>query len=244
METLFYYRHNVKQPQIETPFHYMNYHEITAVFDGVLEYTIDGVPFPVKKGDIIYVKKGAFRYRKPVENTDYISLNFFSEQTYAFPTFFENGLTEIVRPLLRSMDAIYQYTHNLEDERFSLLLSCILKQLDTQLKAEKEHPLVFKIKNFIKNNLSEKITLESISAYTFFSAVHCENVFKKETGNSIIDYVLRERINMAKTLITEGSLSLTKISEWVGFSDYNYFSRIFKKRTGVSPLVYKKSVSC
>ena len=60
---------------------------------------------------------------------------------------------------------------------------------------------------------------------------------------SIIEYVLKERIAMAKSLLMEGSLPLTKISEMVGFSDYNYFSRTFKKQTGYTPLAYKKNAS-
>lgn len=243
METLIYYRHNVKQPQGAIAFHYMNFHEITAVFDGSLEYTVDGKTHLLEKGDVIYIRKGASRERKPIESTDYVSLNFFSDQIYDFPTVFKNGLSEIIRPILRTVDAIHEYTTNLEDERYYLLFRCIIKQLETQLRVEKEHPLVFQIKSYIKKNLSEKITLASISEHTFFSPVHCENVFKRETGYSIIDYVLNERIRAAKTLLTEGSLSLTKISELVGFSDYNYFSRVFKQRTGVSPKAYSAKIA-
>lgn len=243
METLIYYRHNVKQSQGAIAFHYMNFHEITAVLDGSLEYTVDGTTYLLKKGDVIYIRKGASRERKPIENTDYVSLNFFSDQNYDFPVVFKNGLSEIIRPILRTMDAIHEYTGNLEDERYYLLFRCIIKQLETQLRVEKEHPLVFQIKSYIKKNLSKKITLASISEHTFFSPVHCENVFKRETGHSIIDYVLNERIRAAKILLTEGSLSLIKISEQVGFTDYNYFSRVFKQRTGVSPKAYSAKVA-
>lgn len=243
MEKLIYYRHNVKQAEGEISFHYMNYHEITAVFDGSLEYTVGGVTYPLERGDVIFVRRGASRERRPIENADYVSLNFFSDERYDFPVVFKNGLSEIIRPILRTMDAIHEYTAGVDDERFYLLLRCIIKQLETQLRVEREHPLVFQIKSYIKKNLSEKITLAKISESTFFSPIHCENVFKRETGQSIIDYVLNERIRMAKVLLTEGSLSLTKISQTVGFSDYNYFSRVFKQRTGVSPKAYSARVS-
>lgn len=238
MERLLYYRHNLKQSQEAISLHYMNCHEITAVFDGTLQYTVDGTTYFLEKGDIIYVRKGASRERDPIENAEYVSLNFHSDKTYDFPIVFKNGLTEIVRPMLRTIDAIHEYTNKLDDERFYLLLRCIIKQLETQLEVKNEHPLVFQIKSYITKNLSQKITLSSISENTFFSPIHCENVFKKETGYSIIDYVINERIRVAKALLSEGSLSLTEISELVGFSDYNYFSRVFKKRTGLSPKEY------
>ena len=243
MIKLFYYRHNIKQNQIPIPLQLINFRELTIVLDGQVEYTIDGNSYCLTSGDIIYLKNGTQRRRKEITGTDYISLNFISDEIFDFPILLKNGLSEIVRPILQAIDNIYQYTNNLEDERFSLLLTCLIKQLETQLKVEKEHPLVLKIKNYIKNNISEKITLASISEYTFFSAVHCETVFKQKTGVSIIEYVLKERIALAKTLLMEGSFPLTKISELVGFFDYNYFSRVFKKKTGYTPLAYKKSAS-
>ena len=243
MIKLFYYRHNVKHNEPPMPLQRINFKELTVVFEGQLEYMIDGIPYCLNAGDIIYLKNENCRQRKAIICTDYISLNFISDETFDFPTVFKNGVSEIVRPILQAMDNIYQYTNNLDDERFSLLLTCLIKQLETQLKVEKEHPLVLKIKNYIKSNLSEKITLANISEYTFFSAVYCEMVFKQKTGLSIIEYTLKERITLAKTLLMEGSLPLTKISEKVGFSDYNYFSRMFKKKTGYTPLTYKKNAS-
>ena len=119
-------------------------------------------------------------------------------------------------------------------------LDYIVKQLETPLKAEKEHPLVVDIKKYVRNHISEKITLVSICNHIFFSPVYCENIFKRETGTSIIDYALGEKIKIAKTLLIEGTTSLTKVAELIGFADYNYFSRLFKKKVGISPLAYKK----
>ena len=241
METLLYYRHNVKIPHPEIPFHYATYDEITAVFSGQLEYSIDGVEFTANAGDVIFIKKGSSRARKPIECTNYVSLNFSHEQDLSFPPLIEQGLTDIIRLFISSMDAIFEFTHDLKDERFTLLLQCVIKQLEKQIKAEKEPHLVAEIKKYIKNHLTDKLTLESICSCVFFSPTYCENVFKKETSFSIIDYALNEKIKMAKTLLIEGSFSLKKISEQLGFQDYNYFSRLFKKRVGLSPLSFKKS---
>jgi AraC-like DNA-binding protein len=240
---LFYYRHNTYQKQEEMPLNQISFHEITIVLDGKLEYTVDDTPYSVEKGDIIYLKKGSIRRRKPIENSNYVSLNFYSDEVFDFPVLFKDGASDILRSLLRALDGIYQYTANLKDERFPILLQSVVLQLKAQLKAEREHPLVSQIKRFVKNNLDKKLNLETIGGSTFFSPIYCEKVFKKETGKSIIDYILDERIAMSKTLLREGSFPLAKIAEIVGFSDYNYFSRTFKKRTGYTPTQYKKSIS-
>ena len=65
-------------------------------------------------------------------------------------------------------------------------------------------------------------------------------VFKKETGRSIIDFLIEERISESKKLLAEDSIPLATISELVGFDDYNYFSRVFKKRAGCTPSEYRK----
>ena len=64
-------------------------------------------------------------------------------------------------------------------------------------------------------------------------------MFKKEVGRSIVDYALDRRIDEAKRLLLEGTMPLQQIAEYVGFTDYNYFSRVFKKRSGYSPTDYR-----
>ena len=64
--------------------------------------------------------------------------------------------------------------------------------------------------------------------------------FKKEMGKSIINYLIDVRISEARNLISGSALPLSAISEKVGFEDYNYFSRIFKKRVGYTPRQYRR----
>jgi two-component system response regulator YesN len=97
--------------------------------------------------------------------------------------------------------------------------------------------------HYLHSNFSKKVTLNDIGKLTFFSPNYCENIFKRETGRSVIDYLLEIRMEEAKKLLAEGVLSLGDVSETVGFEDYNYFSRVFKKRTGYTPSEYKKLIS-
>ena len=70
--------------------------------------------------------------------------------------------------------------------------------------------------------MHERISLDDIGKAMFFSPTYCSAVFRRETGKSIINYILDEKVNEAKKLILEG-VALTQVAEQVGFNDYNYF---------------------
>ena len=57
-----------------------------------------------------------------------------------------------------------------------------------------------------------------------------------------MSYIARQRMERAKQYICQGDISLTEISFLVGYDDYNYFSRVFKKMVGISPREYKASM--
>lgn len=120
-----------------------------------------------------------------------------------------------------------------------LLLQCIVMQIKQSMTMKKLSPLTIKIRDYIQANVEGKITLESVSKAVFFSPVYCSALFKKEMGKGIIEYVIDEKIRKAKNYIIEG-VRLKDIAELVGFTDYNYFCRIFKKRVNYTPAQYRK----
>lgn len=241
MIELVYFRHNVMCSQTKLNKHTMSYNEITIVINGELNYVINGESVSVTSGDVIYVKRGSVRQREEVKQAEYISFNFFSDIDCNLPLLLKGGTNDVLYQIISTFLSIYKYTSNLKDERFSLLLSCLIKQLEVQRILQAEPPLVNEIKNFIRLNLDKKITLLDISNHTHYSVSHCEMLFHKTTGLSITAYLIKKRIEKSKLLLIERSLTLPEIADSVGFSDYNYFSRTFKKETGVSPLAYRNS---
>lgn len=241
MIELIYYRHNNKLPQAEITKNRISFNELTFVLKGQLDYTINGKKTPLSSGDVIFVKSGSVRYREKVENTEYVSFNFLSDQDLDLLDVLKGGTSEVIYQIISVFDSIYKYTTNLLDERFSLLLSCLIKQLKIQRKVLLKPTLVNEIENYIRLNLDKKINLSDISEHTHYSISHCEMVFNKWTGLSITAYLIKKRIEKAKSLLTERTLTLNQVAESVGFSDYNFFSRTFKKETGISPLVYRNT---
>ena len=115
-----------------------------------------------------------------------------------------------------------------------------MEEVRYQVKLKKENELVKRIKKYVHEHLSEKITLTDISQNAFFSIPYVEKVFKEETGTSVVRYLIDQRVLLAKTLLLDATSELKTIAEKCGFSDYNFFSRTFTKTVGCSPLAYRK----
>ncbi|HAH63763.1 MAG TPA: hypothetical protein DCL73_16880 [Treponema sp.] len=117
----------------------------------------------------------------------------------------------------------------------------------TKIVAECKHkqqrhcsPEINKCINYIEQNLHSKITLKDISGQLHISISQISRKFKDETGESIVDFCNRQRIIEACRLLEYSEKSLLDISTTLAFSSQSYFSALFKKYTGKSPLGYKR----
>lgn len=96
------------------------------------------------------------------------------------------------------------------------------------------------ILKYIEGNFTDKITVQKLAEISHVSIYHFCRLFKKITGKTLIEYVNELRINKAILLLRNEDLNITEIALNCGFSDANYFSRIFKKYKGISPSEYQK----
>ena len=94
---------------------------------------------------------------------------------------------------------------------------------------------------YIEKNFQENINLNKISNYVSLSKNYFCNIFKKETGVTIWDYLIRIRMEEARKMLLETSMKTYEISEKVGYDDPSYFGRLFKKYTGFTPVEYRDS---
>lgn len=94
---------------------------------------------------------------------------------------------------------------------------------------------------FLTNHYAEKLTLKRISVEMGLSESYMCRIFKENTGFTILGYINEIRCERAADLISNG-MPLNEVYTCLGFMDYNYFSRMFRKKIGVSPAHYKKSL--
>lgn len=101
--------------------------------------------------------------------------------------------------------------------------------------------LIKAAKEYIDSRLSEDITIEALCAELKIGRTKLYEIFKEELNTGISKYILKRRMHRAKKLIKTTDLPITEIASSVGFSDYNYFGKVFKKNYGRSPKSYRKS---
>lgn len=100
--------------------------------------------------------------------------------------------------------------------------------------AASHNPLAYVI-GYIKSNLNEKISIESLSNKACMSKATFYRLFKRELGISPNDFILTEKMKKAKEMLLKPGIKIASISYELGFSDANYFIRTFKKVVGMTP---------
>jgi two-component system response regulator YesN len=93
---------------------------------------------------------------------------------------------------------------------------------------------------FMDENLGKKLTLKALSWTFSLSSVYFSGLFRKEIGVCFSKYILQLRINKAKVLLKETSLSVKEVSYAVGYRCVSNFDHDFKRLVGLSPLEYRK----
>ncbi|MBZ4664854.1 helix-turn-helix domain-containing protein [Mahella sp.] len=125
-------------------------------------------------------------------------------------------------------------------DEFKNILLLLIDDINAN-KSEKCSIYVKYIKTFVNNNYNTKVSLTKISQDLHISRNYLSYIFKKETGESFIDYVEKFRINKAKELMKTENLMIYEIAEKVGYFDSAHFSKSFKKLTGKTPSEYMRS---
>ena len=95
---------------------------------------------------------------------------------------------------------------------------------------------------YLEQRLDQTLTIEQICRDNLIGRAKLESLFAAETGGGVLDCFNRMKIDSARRLIREGRLNITEISSRLGFSSVHYFSRRFKKLTGMTPTEYARSV--
>ena len=131
-------------------------------------------------------------------------------------------------------------------DRFEDLCVWIVGALDTfmdtvyQIRQVKNAKLIGEATAYIRAHYGEPLTLEGVAQKVFVSPFYLSHLFKEELDLTFVEYLTRVRIEEAKRLLAESNLSVLGVAEKVGYEDGSYFSKVFRKVTGLTPKLYRR----
>lgn len=115
-------------------------------------------------------------------------------------------------------------------------------QLKTSTTKKDQQSLVNNIIYYIENHHNEDISLEILSDKLYISSTYISKVFKQETGDSPINYLIKVQLNRAKQLLENQHVTVKEAAEIVGYQDAYHFSKSFKKYYGKSTSEFVKKI--
>ena len=96
------------------------------------------------------------------------------------------------------------------------------------------------VKNYIYQHYEEDLNLEMLAEKVYLSSGYLSFIFKKETGMTILEYITNERVTMAAELLVETNFPIVTVADSVGYGNYSYFTKIFKRYMGDNPKTYRQ----
>ncbi len=130
-------------------------------------------------------------------------------------------------------------------EQLCLWLSKTANSLMDKIFRYREAPhaaIIRRCTEYIEKNYQEPITLQSMSNVIYLSQAYISRIFRKETGYSFTDFLNRMRVERSKELLRSQSIRIADIAAAVGFEDQSYFTKVFKRHTGITPGHYRERI--
>lgn len=240
-------------------------HDFTSLFyilSGNCTYLINDELYPVRKGDIIVCNPGVMHGKTTNLGEDVLEfqVGFSNIHLDGLPKDFliPPDVNPVIRMSKHEQDFIKCCSDILaEQEKHEAgtrimikvlamkLLVTFLQGTVSDISEESEGTFNFEsyekvsivntIVSHINENYMKNISLNKISRNTFLSPVYISKIFREETGESPINYLIKVRLAKASDLLKDSSMSIKGVSKSVGYDDAYHFSKLFKKYYGVSP---------
>lgn len=148
---------------------------------------------------------------------------------------------------IRSIDALCEkqpegYQLALKGFLFQLLFLLISHQKNRDSASKTDTKSLEKIKlilKYVEDHYQEPISIEDMAKLTYYSKSHFMKFFKTHMGSGFTEYLNTYRLSIAARLLTASSLSVLEISSAVGFDNLSYFTRLFKRKFGMPPRLYR-----
>ncbi len=250
-------------------YHDHDFTELAYILSGKGKYLVEGEEFDVDAGDLVICNPGV-KHTHIISNPKEPTIEFISGFTdFHFKNMTPNSIelpdgshvlhtsAELKQEISKHCFAMIAEKESSQLGRYFMfkthlmqMLLLIMREIADVEKTEQKgynfetynkNYAVNRIVTYLNENYENKISLEQIAHNMYLSPVYISKIFKEETGESPINYLIKIRLEKAKDiLLNEEGGSIKNIANQVGYDDVYHFSKLFKKYYGISPLYYKK----
>jgi len=115
------------------------------------------------------------------------------------------------------------------------------QSIDNVMKKKTSDVLMLSAKDYIERNLSSDLSIDMLAEYLGISGSYFSLLFKQYFNETFVEYVTRQRMEMAKSLLALSDKSVTMVGQMVGYAERRYFTRVFSKYTGMLPSEFREN---
>ncbi|MBP3594624.1 MAG: helix-turn-helix domain-containing protein [Lachnospiraceae bacterium] len=243
-------------------YHYHDFCKVVLLVSGQGEYTVEDRHYSLRAGDILLIGNGQIHRPEFSEGLEYeryifyISPEFLGKQSTDdcnLEALFDGTFGHVLRLEERRYQKVFSLAELLEEELKkdsfgkgvlgnSMLLQLLVRvgryrdkgQLHMAERQSISDKRIKRMLVFMENHLSEELSVDVLAEQFFISRYHLMRLFKKETGQSLYDYLTERRLFFARELIKQG-VPATESCFQAGFGSYSSFTRAYGKRFGTTP---------
>jgi two-component system response regulator YesN len=148
------------------------------------------------------------------------------------------------KEVLENKNYIHEFLEKSSLEKLNYFEEKLEKLFDDFVNANNYNysDITMKVLKIIESSYKEELTLEETAKSVNVTPQYLSKLFKEDTGKSFKESIIELRINEAKNLLKVSDLNIRKIAYEIGYNDPNYFIRIFKKNTGLTPKEYQRVI--
>ncbi len=152
----------------------------------------------------------------------------------------EEELVSVIKKLLRL--ELYNSMEIMEEQRQFQGDSSVLEESVGKKAGERSTMIVMEAKKYIDCHYMNDISIEILAEHFNISTNHFNRIFKQIYDIACKDYLITVRVEAAKRYLSSPSLTVREVGSMVGYPDPNYFTKVFRKRTGMTPTEYRNKI--
>jgi YesN/AraC family two-component response regulator len=258
-EIYYVYYHEALTEKVGTN-HKHDFLEISVILEGSVLYNLEGTFYNLQEGDILLLNPGTQHYETNEKNSmnkqlhiGFQNLIFDGYPRDTFPSY-----SSIIKLDKHKEEFLHTCREMLKEKQngdcgyevvlmalLMKLIILIIRELNKEATLNRELLLTFEerekqdianvIMKYMQEHYMEDITLSKISQSMYISPAYISKIFKDETGDSPINYLIKLRLARANELLKHGKLSIKEVARSVGYDDAYHFSKLFKKYYGYPP---------